>query len=146
MHVQKLLSKYVILSCFFLFSIFLACTSNYDENSATHFLFESVFTHKESLLLPDFIFGDLSHIERAPNGDLLIADQSNSRTWLYLSGEDTWKELVLEDCHPGIETYIVGAAFSDDNIFLINSPSLSGHSFKRDLHHSNLCGVPRYTV
>jgi len=94
--------------------------------------FESAFVLQEKLLLPEFVFGNFSHIERASNGDLLIGDESNQEVWLYLNESDSWTELVIDDCHPGIDTYIIGAAFSDDHIFLVNSPSLSGHSFMRD--------------
>ncbi|MCH8557746.1 MAG: hypothetical protein LAT84_07990 [Balneolia bacterium] len=122
-----------LLSLFPILLFFISCANDDSEpNAVMEIPFESAFELKETMLLPEVIFGTISYLERASNGDLLIADQSSNRTWLYLNESESWKELVLEDCHPGIETLIIGAAFSDDHIFLINSPSLSGHSFMRD--------------
>lgn len=108
------------------------CSETGENSSSIKLSFDTVFTLNDVLVLPESIFGDFSHIERADNGDFLIVDQSNQRIWLYLMSSDTWRELILEDCHPGIQTYIIGAAFSDDHIHLINAPSLSGHNFYRD--------------
>ncbi len=111
----------------------LSCSgANEETGEEKHIAFEEAFILSEKITLPKKIFGDLSHLVRADNGDMIIFDMSQSRTWLYLEESYEWVEIVLEECHPGIDTFIIGTAFSDDHIFLINSPSLSVHSFFRD--------------
>ncbi len=90
----------------------LSCSgANEETREEKHIAFEEAFILSEKITLPKKIFGDLSHLVRADNGDMIIFDMSQSRTWLYL--EESYECGYFGHMVPLISEHIVPLSTSD---------------------------------
>lgn len=80
------------------------------------------FELADEVRFPESLFmGNVTALDVAENGDLLVTDQFGERLYLFRSDGTLLRELDPTECHPGYETKPLGAYFGPDFILMLNA-------------------------